>query len=54
MPGMTYAMVAKNRRTTKTCTISSLPKGKAWKISVTTKLPWQATAGGNQNKKFTF
>ncbi len=65
MQGVTYAIVAKSGSTTKkvsckttgttkTCSISSLPKGKTWKVSITTKLPWQATAGGAQNKKFTF
>jgi YVTN family beta-propeller protein len=28
-----------------------LPKG-TWRVSVTTRLPWQLTAGGNQNRKF--
>jgi len=65
MQGVTYAIVAKSGSTTKkgsckttgttkTCSISSLPKGKTWKVSITTKLPWQATAGGAQSKKFTF
>ena len=34
------------------CTVR-LPKG-TWRVSVTTRLPWQPTAGGNQNKKFRF
>ena len=65
MQGVTYAITATNGSTTKkgsckiatskvTCTISSLPKGKTWKLNLTTKLPWQATAGGSQNKKYKF
>ena len=30
-----------------------LPKG-TWRVSVTTRLPWQATAGGNQNRRVRF
>lgn len=36
------------------CTISKLPKGKTWRLSMTTKFPWQQFPGGNQNRKFRF
>jgi hypothetical protein len=33
------------------CTVQ-LPPGQ-WRVSVTTRLPWQTTAQGNQNRRFT-
>lgn len=62
---VTYRIVARKHGVTRTgtcrlavsgvavrCTVQ-LAKGR-WRVSVTAKLPWQPTANGQQNKRFTF
>ncbi len=66
MQAVTYTMVARSGTRTRMgtcrvlpagtvrCTVSRLPKGRTWRVSVTTQLPWQSVAGGAQNKRFRF
>ena len=65
MPAVAYTIVATKGSTTKTgtCSVTSprasvtctakLTSGN-WIVSVKTRLPWQSTAQGQQNKRFTF
>lgn len=65
MPAVTYNMVATNGTSTRhgSCSTASnartvacavrLAKG-SWRVSIQTKLPWQPTPYGQQNKRFTF
>ena len=65
MPAVAYSMVATKGSTTKTGTCSVTSPGAtvtctakltggSWIVSIHTRLPWQPTPGGQQNKRFTF
>lgn len=63
-PSVAYGIVARRGSVTRSGTCAQSAEGRVtcrvhvgrgtWRASVTTRLPWQQSAGGQQNRRFTF